>query len=92
MRELLIHRGPQTESIDSPIPVPNDDQLVIQIVVSGSNPKDWKRPEWFDVHINQGDDMAGIVYSVGRNVSEFKVGCIHATLRIGNCLGIPRYG
>ena len=92
MRELLIHRGPQTESIDSPIPVPNDDQLVIQIVVSGSNPKDWKRPEWFDVHINQGDDMAGVGYRVGRNVSEFKVGCIHATLRIGNCLGIPRYG
>ncbi|KAJ5593908.1 chaperonin 10-like protein [Penicillium hispanicum] len=74
MLELLIHRGPKTELVDSPFPVPNDDQVVIKVVVSGSNPKDWKRPEWFDVHINQGDDIAGLVHSVGKNVTEFKPG------------------
>lgn len=73
MLELLIHRGPKTELIESPIPTPNDDQVVIKVMVSGSNPKDWKRPEWFDVHINQGDDISGIVHSTGKNVTEFKV-------------------
>ncbi|CAL5869550.1 uncharacterized protein PFLUO_LOCUS3780 [Penicillium psychrofluorescens] len=74
MLELLIHPGPKTELINSPIPTPNDDQVVIKVVVSGSNPKDWKRPEWFDVHINQGDDIAGIVHRTGKNVTEFKPG------------------
>lgn len=73
MLELIIHPGPKTEFIESPIPVPNDDQVVIKVIVSGSNPKDWKRPEWLDVHINQGDDIAGIVHQVGKNVTEFKV-------------------
>ncbi|OKL55420.1 hypothetical protein UA08_09330 [Talaromyces atroroseus] len=74
MLELIIHPGPKTQAIESPIPVPNDDQVVIKVIVSGSNPKDWKRPEWSDVHINQGDDIAGIVHAVGKNVSEFKPG------------------
>lgn len=73
MLELIIHPGPKTEFIKSSIPIPNDDQIVIKVIVSGSNPKDWKRPEWLDVHINQGDDIAGIVYLVGKNVTEFKV-------------------
>lgn len=61
--------------IDSPIPQPNDDQVVIKVVVSGSNPKDWKVPEWVDTSIvNQGDDIAGIVHQVGANVTEFKPG------------------
>jgi hypothetical protein len=73
MYELIIHPGPKVEVIDSPIPVPNDDQVVIKVIVSGCNPKDWKRPEWFNVSINQGDDIAGIVHQVGKNVTEFKV-------------------
>lgn len=59
---------------DAPIPTPNDDQLVIKVVVSGSNPKDWKIPEWFKKNSNTGDDIAGIVHEVGKNVSEFKKG------------------
>lgn len=77
MLELLIHPGPKTELIESPVPTPNDDQVVIQVIVSGSNPKDWKRPEWLDVHINQGDDIAGLVHAVGKNVTEFKVSPVH---------------
>lgn len=60
--------------VDSPIPQPNDDQLVIKVVVSGSNPKDWKLPEWMGKSGNTGDDIAGIVYQVGANVTEFKPG------------------
>ncbi|KAH8699104.1 chaperonin 10-like protein [Talaromyces proteolyticus] len=74
MLEVIIHPGPRTELIESPIPIPNHDQVVIRVVVSGSNPKDWKRPEWLDVHINQGDDIAGFVHQVGKNVTEFKPG------------------
>jgi NADPH:quinone reductase-like Zn-dependent oxidoreductase len=60
--------------VDSPIPVPNDDQVLIKVVVSGSNPKDWKLPNLFGGSINQGDDIAGIVEKVGAKVFEFKPG------------------
>ena len=60
--------------MDSPIPEPNADQVLIKVVVSGSNPKDWKVPEWVGNNINQGDDVAGIVEKVGANVTEFKPG------------------
>lgn len=73
MYEILIHSGPRAELVQSPIPTPNDDQVVIKVIVSGSNPKDWKGPDWYNVVINQGDDIAGIVHKVGTNVSEFKV-------------------
>ncbi|KAJ9319433.1 hypothetical protein DTO271D3_202 [Paecilomyces variotii] len=74
MLEVIIRPGPKTEVIGSDIPVPNDDQVVIKVVVSGSNPKDWKVPEWRGMTINQGDDIAGIVHQVGKNVTEFKPG------------------
>lgn len=42
--------------------------------MSGSNPKDWKVPDWRKVTTNQGDDIAGVVEEVGSNVTEFKPG------------------
>lgn len=61
--------------MDSPIPEPNADQVLIKVVVSGSNPKDWKVPEWVSgSNANEGDDVAGIVEKVGANVTEFKPG------------------
>ncbi len=60
--------------MDSPIPVPNDDQLLIKVVVTGSNPKDWKMPDLRNTTANEGEDMAGIVEAVGPNVFEFKPG------------------
>ena len=35
---------------------------------------DFKVPEWTRVSMNQGDDIAGIVHSVGKTVTEFKPG------------------
>ncbi|KAK7725392.1 hypothetical protein SLS57_003869 [Botryosphaeria dothidea] len=64
MKEAIVHPGVQVEIVDSAIPEPNDDQVLIKVVVSGSNPKDW----------NEGDDIAGIVEKVGANVTEFKPG------------------
>ncbi len=60
--------------MDSPIPTPNPDQVLIKVVVSGSNPKDWKIPVWFGTTANEGDDIAGVVEAVGANVFEFAPG------------------
>lgn len=55
--------------------------MLIRVVVSGSNPKDWKIPEYFgsddndpEKWTNEGDDIAGIVEQVGAKVFEFKPG------------------
>lgn len=68
--------GPRVQIVDSPIPEPNPDQVLIRVVVSGSNPKDWKIPEIFRESgpTNEGDDIAGVVEKVGANVFEFKPG------------------
>ena len=36
--------------------------------------EDFKVPEWTKISMNQGDDIAGVVHSVGQNVTEFKPG------------------
>jgi NADPH:quinone reductase len=52
------------------------DEILIQVHVAGSNPKDWKHPmpNYFNVKLNQGDDCAGIVAEVGSDVKSFKPG------------------
>ncbi|KAI4238451.1 MAG: hypothetical protein LQ352_007871 [Teloschistes flavicans] len=74
MKEAIVQPDLTVKIVDSPIPVPNDDQVLIMVVVSGSNPKDWKLPNWSKKPANSGDDIAGIVHQVGRNVYEFKKG------------------
>lgn len=76
MKEAVIEKGPKVHIIDSPIPSPKPGQVVIKVVVSGSNPKDWKVPQWMPdaPPMNQGDDIAGTVYAVADDVIEFKVG------------------
>lgn len=68
--------GPRVQIIDSPIPTPGPGQVLIKVVFSGSNPKDWKRPQyWGSKGVgNQGDDISGIVHSLGEGVSDFKPG------------------
>jgi NADPH:quinone reductase-like Zn-dependent oxidoreductase len=78
----------KTKIVDAPIPEPSAKQVLIKVVVSGSNPKDWKAPEYGAAYngpdddsfmarcragVNQGDDIAGIVEEVGTDVIEFKV-------------------
>lgn len=59
-----------------PIPKPGPDQVLIQVVVSGTNPKDWKQPLRVPAAdgSNSGDDIAGYVKERGSNVTEFSVG------------------
>ncbi|KAL8941803.1 MAG: hypothetical protein Q9216_002041 [Gyalolechia sp. 2 TL-2023] len=74
MKEAIVQPDLEVNIVDSPIPVSKDDEVVIKVVVSGSNPKDWKRPVWSSKAHNSGDDIAGVVHQVGRNVYEFKPG------------------
>ncbi|ROW07246.1 hypothetical protein VMCG_03826 [Cytospora schulzeri] len=76
MKEAIVSTGPRVQIIDSPIPRPGPGQVLTKIVFSGSNPKDWKRPQYwgFKWTGNQGDDISGIVHSVGEGVSKFKSG------------------
>ncbi|KAL2114043.1 hypothetical protein VUR80DRAFT_1046 [Thermomyces stellatus] len=61
---------------DVPVPTPGPNQVLIKVVVSGSNPKDWKLPMWMQDQngFNTGDDIAGVVSSVGENVTHFRPG------------------
>jgi NADPH2:quinone reductase len=74
MKELVVDKDLKVEIHDVPKPKPNADQVLIKIVVSGSNPKDWKVPMWMKETSNSGDDIAGFVEEVGENVTEFKKG------------------
>ncbi|KAL9043287.1 MAG: hypothetical protein Q9214_003522 [Letrouitia sp. 1 TL-2023] len=74
MKEAIVQPDLSVKIIDSPIPAPRDDEVITKVIVSGSNPKDWKRPVVGGSPMNSGDDIAGIVHQVGSNVVEFKPG------------------
>ena len=44
MKEALVSVGPKVNIVDSDIPKAGKDQVVIKVIFSGSNPKDWKIP------------------------------------------------
>jgi NADPH:quinone reductase len=78
MKNLIVHYDPNftTKLEDIPIPEYGQGEVLIKVSVAGSNPKDWKHPmpNYFNVHVNQGDDCAGIVEAVGSKVRNFKPG------------------
>ncbi|KAK9487558.1 hypothetical protein V1527DRAFT_459860 [Lipomyces starkeyi] len=45
--------------------IPGDDEVLIKVEVSGSNPKDWKYPLYSKRPHNSGDDIAGTIVSIG---------------------------
>ena len=69
------------EIIETPIPVPNEDQVLIQVKAVSVNPLDWKlRSGAMKMMIGSkfpkemGVDFAGIIEAVGTSVSHFKPG------------------
>ncbi|CAK7234674.1 hypothetical protein SCUCBS95973_009016 [Sporothrix curviconia] len=74
MKEAHVAKGGAVTIVDVPVPTPAAGQVLIKVVVSGSNPKDWKAPEYTGNTHNSGDDIAGTVVSVGEGVTEFKPG------------------
>lgn len=75
MKEAVIDKTVAVNIRDVDIPTPKPGQVLIRVVVSGTNPKDWKLPKWQpDNAINQGDDIAGYVEQVGDGVQKFRKG------------------
>ncbi|KAK4504451.1 hypothetical protein PRZ48_005367 [Zasmidium cellare] len=97
MKEAVIAKGPKVAIQNAPIPKPGPYQVVTRVVYSGSNPKDWKRPQGMPDKppVNQGDDISGHVYEVGEHVSEFKPGdrviAFHEMMKPGGSYAEPAF-
>lgn len=74
MKEAIVRLGPRVELHNVPIPTPSADEVLIQVIVSGTNPKDFKMADWGMGEYNTGDDIAGVVHATGSDVTEFHVG------------------
>ncbi|KAL5315031.1 hypothetical protein ACEPPN_017682 [Leptodophora sp. 'Broadleaf-Isolate-01'] len=74
MLEAIVQTSLEVEIIQSPVPTPKKGEVLIRVICSGCNPKDWKAVVYTDTAMNSGDDIAGIVESVGPDVSAFKKG------------------
>ncbi|KAF1993172.1 GroES-like protein [Amniculicola lignicola CBS 123094] len=78
MKNLLVYYAPTltTKLEDIPLPSYAPNELLIKVLAAGSNPKDWKHPHptFFNICVNQGDDVAGIVSAVGSAVKNFRPG------------------
>jgi hypothetical protein len=47
MQAIIQSSIEAVEIIDTPIPTPLANEVVIKVIVAGSNPKDWKYPLWY---------------------------------------------
>lgn len=80
MKEAVQHSPLQIAVRDVGIPKPAPGQILIRVVVSGTNPKDWKLPHfkiWGNDENdpkNHGDDIAGYIEAIGEGVIEFRPG------------------
>ncbi|MBE3045438.1 zinc-binding alcohol dehydrogenase family protein [Candidatus Bathyarchaeota archaeon] len=80
MKEAIVWSRPndkvEVDIHDVPVPAPGPSQVLIKVVVTGMNPKDWKVPVWFEAANgkNSGDDIAGVVSKVGDEVTHFRPG------------------
>jgi NADPH:quinone reductase len=74
MKEALVHPDLTVKVVDSPIPTPGKDEVLIKVAYAGTNPKDWKFPARANLVQNAGDDMAGVIEQVGEDVLDFKPG------------------
>jgi NADPH:quinone reductase-like Zn-dependent oxidoreductase len=74
MKEAIVAPDISVSFIDSPIPTPGPRQILVKVIVAGTNPKDWKFPKFTNNAHNSGDDVAGIVEAVGDSVCEFRKG------------------
>ncbi|KAB8303349.1 hypothetical protein EYC80_004781 [Monilinia laxa] len=78
-REVIARPSPEiwTEITEFAIPEPRSDEVVIKVIVAGSNVKDWLHLEVLKKPLNSGDDIADIIYSLGENgraKNEFHLG------------------
>ncbi|KAJ5717286.1 alcohol dehydrogenase [Penicillium malachiteum] len=77
MKSVVVRAHPLRCDIeDVPIPQPGPHEVLIKVIYCASNPRDWKAPDHLipGEEINQGNEMSGIVESIGTEVYEFRPG------------------
>ncbi|KAG9258878.1 alcohol dehydrogenase GroES-like domain-containing protein [Emericellopsis atlantica] len=74
MKEAIVHPGGKVVIEDHPIPQPGHNELLVRVIIAGTNQKDWKFPFLEDTPHNAGDDVAGVVEAIGDGVWEFRPG------------------
>jgi NADPH:quinone reductase-like Zn-dependent oxidoreductase len=84
MRALIFNRYAKRDNItiaDVPRPVPNADEILVEVHAAGLNPIDTMIPKGtfkptlkFQLPATLGSDLAGIVVEVGSRVTRFKTG------------------
>jgi len=79
MKEAIFHPTPELHTTihEVPIPTPGPNEVVVKVMVAGSNVKDWDHPTSQNKSLNSGDDVAGYIHTVGDEVEkrgEFRVG------------------
>jgi NADPH:quinone reductase-like Zn-dependent oxidoreductase len=74
MLEAIVQTSLEVNIVQTPVPEPGKGEVLIKVVCSGCNPKDWKLVVYEGDALNSGDDIAGIVESVGQDVTEFQKG------------------
>jgi NADPH2:quinone reductase len=67
MKEIIVHPLPElhTSIHEVKIPTPGPDEIIVRVVVAGSNVKDWDHLTNLNIEINSGDDGAGFVHALG---------------------------
>ncbi|UPK97097.1 hypothetical protein LCI18_008032 [Fusarium solani-melongenae] len=74
MKSVIVRKDTSVEIVDIEVPKPGPDEVLVKVIIAGSNPKDWKIPKITDLENNTGDDVAGLVEAVGENVVGFHPG------------------
>ncbi|KIW74761.1 hypothetical protein Z517_11531 [Fonsecaea pedrosoi CBS 271.37] len=74
MLEAIVQPSLEVEIIQSPVPGPGQGELLIKVICTGCNPKDWKSVAYSNRPSNSGDDIAGIIEQVGEMVVGFRKG------------------
>ncbi|KAG0652183.1 trans-enoyl reductase [Hyphodiscus hymeniophilus] len=72
MKEVIVHPFPSLHTTihDVPVPEPGPNEVVIKVIVAGSNPKDIDHLISANLSLNSGDDLAGLIHSVGSEIEE----------------------
>jgi NADPH2:quinone reductase len=74
MQEAIVHPDGTVNTNDAPMPTPGPHEILVKVVIAGTNPKDWMFPQVLGKAHNSGDDLAGTVEAVGSDVRGFHQG------------------
>ncbi|EGY21418.1 Trans-enoyl reductase fsr4 like protein [Verticillium longisporum] len=86
MKEAIVTKEITIQIKDVERPKPGPGEVLIKVIVAGTNPKDWKLPVWLEAcaNTNTGDDVAGTVEELGDNVIGFTKGDRVAAFHVMN--------